>query len=29
MPGARQLFGRILERDASFADVVERLEALG
>jgi len=28
MPHARQLFARILARDASFADVVERLEAL-
>jgi tetratricopeptide (TPR) repeat protein len=28
VPRARELFSRILERDASFADVVERLEAL-
>jgi tetratricopeptide (TPR) repeat protein len=28
MPQARQLFRRILERDASFADVVERLATL-
>ena len=28
MPQARQLFARILERDPSFADVVERVEAL-
>ncbi len=28
LPQARRLFARILERDASFADVVERLEAL-
>jgi tetratricopeptide (TPR) repeat protein len=29
VPRARELFRRILERDASFADVVERTEALG
>jgi tetratricopeptide (TPR) repeat protein len=28
LPRARELFRRILDRDASFADVVERLEAL-
>jgi tetratricopeptide (TPR) repeat protein len=28
VPRARELFGRVLDRDASFADVVERLEAL-